>query len=259
MKIALFNHRSVDIVTDETIQLKWLRRCATNEYLLDRIEGCLQRHKPDLFVGPEYIFMDWHTQLTDEEHQKVMQRLVEMSKRSDVVLIPGTIVYGRGRNFVNGCPVLHGGRVVAEVRKRAHSGFDDYFKCDKKRSRYHSTAGFGKNVSAYLKRHMVNVGGLKYLVEVCVDHGFSADREDVPVPHVADVQVVLTNRVPQHFSDKRMRCFLKHEGLYVECNSYYPSSFVGRASRKHDLEAVFESNGRSVGKIAIVNVDYAKP
>jgi len=263
MKIAFLQCRTIKAIEDG--DRRYLQRLRDTELKMGLIRGCIEEARPDLVIGPEYLFTGETSSLGQEERRKIVGDLEKLTQDTQTILIPGSLVTGKDKKFSNSTFVIRDGKVVGEVKKRAYSGYDHYYMghvgpCYMNDRR----SGFGPNPEHYVKRHLIEVDGKKFLIEICADHAYTVLRSEgrdslyrrnrkntVPIPKVADIQIVISQEVDHHFEDCPEHLFAKPGGLYIESNSYPPSSFVGRVNGQR-VNTLFSSEGKE--EVLVANI-----
>lgn len=252
MKIALYNTQTVHASARyrecpggrRVLVGRSMRRLVSNRERVREIAQAIAKHKPDLFVGPEYLFLDRRGSLSAEAAARLVGKLEDLTQGTDTVLVPGTVVSGSGRQYANSVPVIYGGKTVKRVRKKSLSGYDEILG-GLERGGPDLNTGFGRGQRGerYVRRRLVEVNGVKYFIEVCADHSMSelfAARQEMRMPKVADVQIVVANEGSRWgwFGTVSERLFARPGGLFIECNSggpkagkEAPNSFIGRVGR----------------------------
>jgi hypothetical protein len=257
MKLALILDKCIELKEDSDSRKRWLEEREPNKSKLELIADVLKKHKPDLIVGPEYFFMDGKSALNPEGKNYVLKELKKISAGNKTIIIPGSLVYFN-RIYSNSTIVICNGKIIKEIKKRAYSGFDEYFNGSSPKN--HKTSGFSSRVENYLKARLIEINEIKILVEICADHPLTVKRsvgtkDSLPIktPKVADLQIVISNEVDHHFTSPFENLFLKVGGYFIECNSEHPSSYAGRVT-KGKMEDIYCSKEGIEEKVAIVEI-----
>lgn len=142
-----------------------------------------------VFVAPEYYFSGHAitdgggTQIQshsrDEKH-KLYDKIKSTSSRyPDVLLIPGSIAYGKGsskkRKYYGVCPIAAGGRILKKYYKQSNDTFQ-------------SETGFTtKNYGATFTHR-----GIQFGIDICLDHGHKRLKDSLGGGTV-DVHVLISD------------------------------------------------------------------
>ncbi len=244
-----------------------------NEVNIERIANLLyetiRKYEPKLLVGPEYLFYgNLHKPFTPEEKASLMKLLELLTKNTETILIPGSIISTSDEHFKslyqNTTPIIYKGKTITEVTKLCLRDADKRFAYDNDCSAFnHGPQDLGDQIEewikAYTKDRTITIDNVKYLVEICDDHYKAQDYEldshtndkrlaellgieeeqlelDNTPPFEGprsiaevDFQIIVSNGFLHHFTIPREKLYLREGGILIECNGGAPSSFVGKA------------------------------
>ncbi len=235
------------------------------ERLANVINHTLQTDKPNILVGPEYLFYDHqHKPFSSEDKASLVRLLESLTANSETILFPGSIIWTSNERFKNvyqnTTPVIHEGRTVKEVKKLCIRDADKGFVFGNNCSAFNQRPqDFGGEMEEWLKVYTqdrtIEVNGAKYLLEICDDYHFASDYElnyDLKelasflgieeelepsnVPPFAgprsivevDFQIIVSNGFYHHSRTPREKLFLNEGGVLIQSNGQNPSSFVGK-------------------------------
>ncbi len=236
------------------------------ERFANLIYHTIQTDKPDIVIGPEYLFYDDpHKPFSSEDKASLVRLLESLTTDSNTILFPGSIIWTSNERFKNvyqnTTPVIHEGRTVKEVKRLCIRDADKGFVFGNNCSAFNQRPqDFGSEIEEWLKVYTqdrtIEVNGAKYLLEICDDHHFASDYDlnydpqelrdllglgdedlDLEDPHLfegprsiveVDFQIIISNGHYHHFRTAREKLFLKERGILIESNGRNPSSFVGK-------------------------------
>lgn len=237
------------------------------ERTVNLIYETIQRHQPDILVGPEYLFYDNpHKPFSQEDKTSLLRLLESLTTNSDTILFPGSIIWTSHEHesfkkvYQNTTPVICRGRTIKEVKKLSIRAADKTFVYGNGCFAFNQRPqDFGSEIEewlkAYSKDRTIEIDGAKYLVEICDDHHFASDYEfnydskeladllgleeelePINIPSFAgprsivevDFQIIVSNEFYHHFKTPREKLFLNEGGVLIESNGQNPSSFVGK-------------------------------
>lgn len=257
MRIALLQQKTPQTSTEETLR---------------RLSDIIERHNPDVVIGPEYLFVapplegwDWDKKkptytpriFDKKEKRSLEQKLQMLSAQKDTLLIPGTLVWTEEDKYRNSCSIFHRGNKIREIQKEFCNGADRNYAPHGVQSDHFDTLFLTSPLShqRYLRRHLFQFRGRNYVVEICDDHCSQARRVDIgdPPPQVADMQIVVSHSVHHHFPTPRTALIVREGGVVIECNGYYPTSFIGQIS-KNRISTLYNSCQPAPDKVQVIEV-----
>ncbi len=259
MRIALLQQKTPLKSTDGTIQV---------------LSDIIKQYSPDMLIGAEYLFVapsgegwDWnkkeptYTHRIFDEREKISleTELQKLTVDNTTLLIPGTIIWAEKNHYHNSCPVFYQGKKIKEISKE-FTNSSDKNNCPSEISLdYTNTSVLTSPIthSVYLCKHMFPFKEKKYLIEICDDHPSQARRRDIgdAPPHIADVQIILSDSIHHHFATPRSALFSRESGLIIECNGYYPTAFIGRVSGDK-VNTIYWSPQPAIDQVHLVEIAF---
>lgn len=131
------------------------------ENLVPEMTHLIRDPNLDILLGPEWLFVPKDRLYTKEEKENLIETLVESSKGTNTLIIPGSIMWHDENFCYNAAPVISNGNLLGEYHKRLDGGTADMArdrKCKKPRFE-------GKEFGIYLWN------GLSIGIEICADKG----------------------------------------------------------------------------------------
>lgn len=129
--------------------------------LVSEITHLIKDHNLDILLGPEWLFVPKERLYTKEEKENLIGSLIESSKGTDILIIPGSIMWHDEKFCYNAAPVISNGKLLGEYHKRQNGGTTDRAEersCKKPRFE-------GKEFGIY------PWNGLSIGIEICADKG----------------------------------------------------------------------------------------
>ncbi len=256
MRIALLQHRTPRTSTEETIRT---------------LAQIIEKHCPNLLIGPEYLFVaparegwDWNKKestyalhIFDKSEKRLLEtELQKLTQESDTLLIPGTIVWAKDGKYQNSSPIFYQGRKIKEISKEFTNSSDQNNSPPGILHENYNTSLLTSPMThlSYFGRHMFPFKEKNYLVEICDDHPSQARRRDIndAPPLLADIQIILSNSIQEHFKTPRSALFAREGGIVIECNGYYPTGFIARISG-NKIETIYRSGQPAVNQVHLIN------
>lgn len=106
------------------------------------------------------------------EYKNILNKLLEISKDSDMVIYPGTgMFYDKNRVLYNHMPVINKGKIIKNLYK-FNDGLGSRFNLENKLRLYPSQTSKSRDYSkSFGDSPIISVFGLKTAVEICADYG----------------------------------------------------------------------------------------
>ncbi len=100
------------------------------ENLAREIVRHVYKHKLDIILGPEWLFIPQERLYTEQEKNQIISYIAENTKNKDTLIMPGSIMWESQTHVYNTAPVIYRG-TVQEVHKFTDGGTKDKAKVRK--------------------------------------------------------------------------------------------------------------------------------
>lgn len=129
--------------------------------LVSDITHLIKDHSLDILLGPEWLFVPENRLYKKEEKENLLGNLVESSKGTGTLIIPGSIMWYDEQFCYNVAPVISNGKLLGEYHKRLDGGTIDMARDRKCKKPWFEGKEFG----------IYQWNGLSIGIEICADKG----------------------------------------------------------------------------------------
>ncbi|KTD27174.1 nitrilase-related carbon-nitrogen hydrolase [Legionella maceachernii] len=153
-----------------------------------------------LFIAPEYLFKDFSKSGKDryfsaEQKNKFKESLMQLSKNTDLILVPGTICWQKNSKdnqktyYRNMIYFVHQGAVMKYRKSNPHQNFDLEFSGGK----------LGQHVffkKGHKDSNIITINGLTIGVEICLDNYKNQIMEANDITKI-DAHIIVADKLPE--------------------------------------------------------------
>ncbi len=209
---------------------------------LDTIVSAANRYNPDILVASEFMFYDGKRILTEDEKNHIESRIASEVQNKDMLVIPGTIMWHNpkeGGLVKNTCPVITGGKVIAEYMKASSGG------CEGIAKKHGLSYARGSEQGTIFPWKGIKIG-----LEICVDHGHGMLKKQ---GKQVDMHIVSASGIAHYYD---MDCS-KDNGYFILCDGFDGHSNVilqrKGAEDFEPIEPAEELSGIAIYRLEVEN------
>ncbi|OUS27643.1 hypothetical protein A9Q99_14490 [Gammaproteobacteria bacterium 45_16_T64] len=161
-----------------------------------------------LLIVPEYFFESGSGLLSRDQKHDIYNQLIKISARvPDLILVAGSIAYGKGKNTkktFNVCPILHKGEIVKKLYKANDDGV------------YETNGSFCTKTGGSKGVPVVTINGVTIGLDICMDYNNDRLAKYLKKHSLGDPDVHI--QISGSNNSSRGRSVAKDGGVYVHCD-----------------------------------------